>query len=139
MKIGSRSLRKAVATYGDIVIDEVKDIVVSTAQLIQSTAKTLAPVDEGSLRDSIEMEIFNDGLIAVVRVTAEHSIWIEYGTGIHAEGPGGSRAKKIPWAYWSDKLQKYITTYGMEAQPYWHPAIDAGQRHFRSRMRRLGK
>lgn len=136
MKVGSRSLRKAVATYGDIVIDEVKDIVVSTAQIIQSTAKSLAPVDDGNLRDSIEMEIFGDGLMAKVTVGASYAVYVEYGTGIYAVGGDG---RKTPWTYYSDKLGRYVTTRGMSAQPYWEPAIDAGQRHFRSRMRRLGK
>ncbi|MEZ0482650.1 HK97-gp10 family putative phage morphogenesis protein [Planococcus sp. SSTMD024] len=138
VKIGNRKLQKVAAEFGDQILDEVKRIVLETAQIIQSNAKSLAPVDSSNLKDSIEMEIFEDGLKAVVRVTADYAIYVEYGTGIYAEGPGGSRAKKIPWTYWSVKLQKYVTTSGMKAQPYWNPAVDAGERYFRREMRRLG-
>lgn len=139
VKIGNRKMQWAVAEFGDRILEEVRRIVVETAQIIQSEAKARAPVDSSNLRDSIEMEIFDGGLKAVVRVTAEYAIYVEYGTGIYAEGPGGSRAKKIPWSYFSPKLGKWVTTSGMPAQPYWNPAVDAGERYFRREMRRLGK
>lgn len=139
VKIGNRKMQWAVAEFGDRILEEVRRIVVETAQIIKSEAVARAAVDSGSLRDSIEMEIFDGGLKAVVRVTAEHAIWVEFGTGVYAEGPGGSRAKKIPWSYFSPKLNKWVTTSGMPAQPFWNPAIDAGERYFRREMRRLGK
>lgn len=132
-------MRRAVQRYGDSVIDEIKRIVLETAQLIQSEAKARAAVDEGALRDSIEMEIFDGGLRAVVRVTSEYAIYVEHGTGIYAEGPGGSRAKKIPWSYYSEKLGRWVTTSGMRSQPFWFPALDAGRRYFQNEMRRLGR
>ena len=135
---GSRELTRAIERYGDDVLEEVKQIVVGTAQIIQSTAKALAPVDSSALRDSIEMEVMPGGLKAKVQVTAEHAIWVEFGTGIYAEGPGGSQAKKIPWSYFSPTLNKWVTTSGNPAQPYWEPAIDAGRRYFQREMRRLG-
>lgn len=132
---GSRELTRAIERYGDDVLEEVKRIVVGTAQIIQSTAKTLAPVDDGSLRDSIEMEVLSGGMMAKVNVGAEYAVYVEFGTGIYAvEGNGRS----TPWTYYSDKLGRFVTTRGMEPQPFWEPAIDAGRRYFQREMRRLG-
>lgn len=33
------------------------------------------------------------GLTGIISVGAEYAIYVEYGTGIYATGPGGSRAK----------------------------------------------
>lgn len=133
--IGSRQLTRAVREYNDDVLEEVKRIIVGTAQIIQSTAKALAPVDDGSLRDSIEMDVLQGGLTAKVSVGVEYAIYVEFGTGIYAvEGNGRS----TPWTYYSDKLGRFVTTKGMRAQPFWEPAIDAGRSYFRREMGRLG-
>lgn len=128
-------MQRAIRRYGDNVIEEVKRIIIETAYIIHSNAQALAPVDEGNLRDSIEVEILQDGMKAIVRVTANYAIWIEYGTGIYAvEGNG----RNTPWTYYSDKLGRFVTTQGMKPQPFWDPAVDKGQRHFRKEMRELG-
>ncbi|WP_084246791.1 HK97-gp10 family putative phage morphogenesis protein [Planomicrobium okeanokoites] len=128
-------MSRALNRYGDSVIREVKRIVVETAQIILSNAKMLAPVDDGNLRDSIEMEVRMDGLKAKVQVTAHYAIYVEYGTGIYAvEGDG----RQTPWTYWSPKLNRFVTTRGMSPQPFWEPAIDAGQQYFDREMGRLG-
>lgn len=128
-------MQRAIRRYGDNVIDEVKRIIVETAYIIHSNAQALATVDEGNLRDSIEVEILPDGMTAIVRVTAHYAIYVEYGTGIYAvEGNG----RDTPWTYFSDKLGRFVTTEGMRPQPFWDPAIDKGQRHFRKEMRDLG-
>lgn len=130
-------LLRAAQRFEEGILEKVSDIVLETGRLIQTEAKALAPVDDGSLRDSIEMKMIGK-YNAVVTVGADHKIWVEFGTGIHAEGPGGSRAKKIPWTYYSLKLGRYATTEGMKAQPFWGPAVDAGQAYFKTEMRRLG-
>lgn len=128
-------MSRAIERYGDDVLGEVKRIVVSTAQLIQSTAKALAPVDDGALRDSIEMELLQDGLTAKVTVGVEYAVYVNFGTGIYAkEGDG----RKTPWTYYSDKLGRFVTTRGQRPQEFWGPAIDAGERYFMTEMRRLG-
>lgn len=135
VSFGSRQLSRAVQRYGDQVIEDVKRIVVETAQIILSNAKMMAPVDDGNLRDSIEMEIRDGGLLAVVRVTAHYAVYVEYGTGIYAVDGNG---RQTPWTFYSDKLGRYVTTRGMSPQPFWDPAIDIGDRHFKTEMRRLG-
>lgn len=136
VKIGNRALSNALKKYGDGILDEVKRIVVETAYIILSNAQALAPVDDGNLRDSMEVELMPNGLTAIVRVTANYAIYVEYGTGIYAvEGNG----RKTPWTYFSDKLGRFVTTEGMKPQPFWDPAIDRGRRHFRKEMRKLGR
>jgi len=133
---GSRSLSNALKKYGEGVEAEAKRIVVDTAIMILSNAKSLAAFDDGNLRDSIEIEIRNGGLTAIVRVTASYAIYVEFGTGIYAvEGDG----RKTPWTYYSNKLGRFVTTEGMQPQPYWFPAIDVGQKYFKKEMRKLGR
>lgn len=136
IKFGNKELAVALFKYGERIEREAKRIVVDTAKLILSNAKALAPVDDGNLRDSIEMEILNDGLTAIVRVTASYAVYVEYGTGIYAvEGNG----RKTPWTYYSTKLGRFVSTQGMRPQPYWNPSIDVGERYFKSEMRKLGR
>lgn len=54
---------------------------------------------------------------------------MNYGTGIYAVGPGGSRAKNIPWRY-KDADGHWHTPKGQRAQPFWEPAIDEGRAFF---------
>lgn len=123
--------------YAKKVEKRAKEIVLETAQIIQSNAKALAPVDDGALRDSITMRIENGGFSAVIHVDSFYALYVNYGTGIYAEGPGGSRAKKIPWTYWSPKLNRWVTTSGMKPQEFWEPSVSAGERHFIREMRRF--
>lgn len=128
-------MQRAIRKYGDDVITEIKKIIIETAYVIQSNAQAQAPVDDGNLRDSIEVELLQGGLTAVVRVTANYAIYVEYGTGIYAKEGNG---RDTPWTYYSDKLVRFVTTEGMRPQPFWDPAVKMGQRHFRREMRRLG-
>lgn len=133
--LGNKYMRRAVRKYAEDFEAEVKKIVTETAAIIHSNAKALAPVDDGNLRDSIEMEILNDGFLAFVRVTAHYAIYVEYGTGIYASKGNG---RQTPWTYYSDKLNRFVTTEGQKPQEFWSPAIDAGDRHFRNELRKLG-
>lgn len=134
---GWPKLQEYAADYTEDVEKRVKQIVLETGQLIQSIAKASAPVDDGSLRDSISLKLLNGGFVAVVHVGTDYAIYVNYGTGIYAEGPGGSRAKKIPWTYFSSKLNRFVTTSGMKPQEFWEPAAEAGGRHFITEMGRL--
>lgn len=138
VKVGHKQLQKVLQQYGYEVEKRVKEIILETTLLIHNHAKTLAPVDDGNLRDSIEFDILENGFTGYVRVGAEYAIYVEYGTGIYATGPGGSSAKKIPWVYYSEKLQRFVMTSGNPEQPFWFPAIRKGQRYFRKEMKRLG-
>ncbi len=135
IKFGNKGLELSLKKFEENMIEDVKKVIASTAAIIHSTATTLAPVDEGNLKQSIEIQFLKGGLTAVVTVNSSYAVWIEYGTGVYSKD---GRGRKTPWVYWSDKLQRFTVTQGMPAQPFWGPAIDLGARHFHREMRRLG-
>lgn len=126
---GNNNLVVALEDYREEMEDWVKKGIAKTTQSIYNTAIALAPVDMGYLKESIDFMYKDGGMTGVISVGAEYAIYVEYGTGIYATGPGGSRAKKIPWSY-QDADGEWHTTKGMEAQPFWNPAIDAGRKTF---------
>lgn len=52
----------------------------TTAIIVQSIAKQLAPVDTGRLRSSIQIERFEGGLIQSVGSNVEYAKHVEFGT-----------------------------------------------------------
>lgn len=137
LKYGSRKLERAFAKYREDVEKHVKKVVQDTATLIFTEVKARMPRDSGAMQDSVTLTVKDDGLTAVIHVGAFYAIYVNFGTGIHAEGPGGSRAKTIPWVYFSEKYQRFVTTSGMRSQEFWDPAIDIGARYFTREMGRM--
>ena len=135
-RIGANKVRKALNRWGESIEADVKRIVVETANLLKAEAVARAPVDTGDLKQSIEVDILNDGLTAIVTVGVHYAIYIEFGTGIYAVKGNG---RKTPWSYYSNKLDQWVTTRGMRAQPFWFPAIEIAQDYFKKEMRKLGR
>lgn len=127
--MAKNNLSRALKTFSDKTIDDVERGVSETAMIIDSEASRRVAVDTGMTKNSIQSEI--GGLKATVMVGAAHAVYLEFGTGIYASGPGGSRAKKIPWTYKGDD-GKWYTTYGMPAQPFWFPSIDVAAKFFKN-------
>ena len=127
--MAANNLVRALQVFSDKTVDEAEQGVSETAMLLNTEASSRAPVDEGNLKNSIQSEI--GGLEATVMVGASYGIFVEYGTGVYAKGPGGSRAKKIPWSY-KGADGKWYTTYGMRAQPFWFPSIDVARKYFKN-------
>lgn len=130
IKYGSNKLVIDLEKFEDEIQDWVKKGIAKTTLVIYNNAVALAPVDLGYLRESIDFNFTDGGYSSVISVGAEYAIYVEFGTGIYAKGPGGSRAKKIPWSYKGDDGEWY-TTYGQQAQPFWFPAEDKGEKFFR--------
>lgn len=135
-RFGSRALSKALKKWGNQIEDEIKRIVAETATIIQTEARARAPVDSGYLRQSIEVEVFQSGLTAIVTVDSSYSIYIEYGTGIYSVNGNGN---KDGWVFYSEKYGEFVFTRGMEAQPFWAPAIEVGRKYFKNEMKKLGR
>ena len=55
-------------------------VVAKTAHDIEADAKSLAPVDTGTLRNSISTTIGNGGLSAEIGPTVHYAPYLEYGT-----------------------------------------------------------
>lgn len=85
-----------------------------------SHIKPLVPVDTGNLRSSIDYKI-NEAEKEVLVGTNEHyAIYVEYGTGVHAENGNG---RKTPWIYRDPKTGKRVRTTGSRPKPYMRPGF----------------
>lgn len=91
------------------------------AQRVQAKAKSLVPVDTGHLKQSIAIRQTKQRGKTVMEVgtSAEHSVFVEYGTGIYAEEGNGRRT---PWVYKDPKSGKFYLTKGVKPHPYLRPA-----------------
>ena len=87
--------------------------------LVERSAKEKAPKGDGNLRRSITSKV--DNLEGVVYTPLEYAPYVEYGTGLFAEG--GNGRKDVPWSYQDDKGE-WHTTSGMNPSPYMRPALD---------------
>lgn len=103
-------------TTGNVVTEGLSE----GAKMIQSTAKRLAPVDEGQLRNSIIVQVVDTGVVDVA-ATAEHAIYNEYGTGKLGD-PSVPHTTKDSWVY-KGSDGKFYTTHGMEPRPFMYPAL----------------
>lgn len=130
VKFGADELVVELEKYDKEIEKWVKKGIIKTTNAIANEAKARAPVNLGHLRSSITTEILDGGMTGKVNVGANYAIYVEFGTGIYAKGPGGSRAKKIPWTYFDEERGKFVTTKGQQAQPFWNPAIDKGRQVF---------
>ena len=87
--------------------------------LVETAAKRNAPKGSGELRRSITSKV--DGLQGIIFTPLEYAPYVEYGTGLYAEG--GNGRKDVPWAYEDPKTGELIWTSGQEPQPYMRPAL----------------
>jgi HK97 gp10 family phage protein len=110
-------------------LDEITDVnklihnMGKACALVERAAKQKAPKDTGNLRRSItsEVEHTGDNVIGTVFTPLQYAPYVEYGTGLFAEGGGGRT--DVPWSYQDDKGD-WHTTSGMEPQPFMRPALD---------------
>lgn len=134
-RIGNKKLRRAVDKWEKDIETQISYIIHETASIIVHEAKNRVPVDEGDLRDSIEMKILGK-FEARVDVGEFYSVYIEYGTGIYAKNGDG---RKTPWSYYYPKIDSWVTTRGMVAQPFWIPSLEIAEKYFKAEMRKLGR
>jgi len=131
---GFKGFERAIDDFEDKVIDDVKRVVAETAEMMANQMRALAPVDDGNLRDSIEVKYFNKGLSARVTVGSFYAVFLEFGTGIYAAGGDG---RKDPWVYYSDKLNRFVFTRGIRPQPFFRPSVEQALNHFQKEMNKL--
>jgi HK97 gp10 family phage protein len=86
--------------------------------LVERAAKEKAPKGTGELRRSITSRIEGDK--GIVFTPLEYAPYVEYGTGLFAEGEGRA---DVPWSY-QDEEGNWHTTSGMKPQPYLRPALN---------------
>lgn len=88
--------------------------------LVERAAKEKAPKDTGELRRSIASKV--EELKGIVYSNLLYAPYVEYGTGLFAEGEGGGR-QDVPWWYQDDEGEWHKTS-GMKPQPYMKPALE---------------
>lgn len=90
------------------------------AAIVERAAKQKAPKGDGDLRRSISSRV--EGLTGIVFSPLEYAPYVEYGTGLFAEG--GNGRKNVPWAYRDEKTGELIWTSGQHPKPYMRPALN---------------
>ena len=93
----------------------------SAALIVEASAKALAPVDSGELRDKIDHNVKNtaNGPVATIGSPLDYALYVEYGTGEKAENGAG---RKGGWSYQTPDGEWHHTN-GMEPQPFLRPAF----------------
>ena len=86
--------------------------------LVERSAKQKAPKDKGDLRRSITSKV--EDTEGVVYTPLEYAPYVEYGTGLFAEGGG---RQDVPWNYQDDEGNWHSTS-GQKPQPYMRPALN---------------
>ena len=105
--VGVEKLQKKLKK--NVQMEDVKRVVRHNGAEMQEKAQRNAPVDTGTLKRSIGLEITDSGMAAEVEPTAEYAPYVELGTRF------------------------------MEAQPYLKPAFDDQKEKFKKDMKKLVK
>jgi len=110
---GMQSLRRKLNTIKNLDRDpRVNQALGRGAKLIQGAVKLLTPVDTGNLRNEIfaEEEKFMQW---IVDTNVEYSLYVEFGTGKLGD-PSVPHTNKESWVYYSDALERFVTTHGQK-------------------------
>src|SRR6266478_7285597 len=86
--VGAKELKEAFEKAGGIVLGALSEGLNKTAFAIEADAKTLAPHDTGTLRDSLHTEParpINLDMEAKVGTNLEYAPYQEFGTGIYGQ------------------------------------------------------
>ena len=138
-KRGNKRVERALKKWQDDIINEIKRIIKNTTFLLEKELKARMPHETGEMAQSINVKFDADGYGAKLEIGVSYAIYVNYGTGIYAQGPGGSRAKKIPWVYFNTRWGRFVLTHGQRAQFFWEQAVDEAADYFIKEFRKLGK
>jgi HK97 gp10 family phage protein len=128
MKVSVQGLNKSIQQmnqYTNQKVDAIKTIIAESTQNIENGAVARSPVaeiDGGNLKNGIFKEFADGGLIGKVIDPSGYGLYVEFGTGIYAEGDKPGR--QTPWVYFDDKLDRFVFTRGMRAQPFLNPSYE---------------
>lgn len=113
-----------------------KETMNKATAIVQGSAKALASVDTGNLRNSIHMKVTvtSNGCQGKVYTNVEYAPFVEFGTGIKGNGTYPYKLKNIslayrdsPWIYTPDG-KKFYYTKGQKAQPFMYPALEQNKK-----------
>lgn len=110
-------------------VNKITQAINQSTLLVESTAKQNASncKDTGALQNSImsSVETTNEAVIGYVSTNLEYAPYVEYGTGLFAEGGNG---RQSPWSYQDDK-ENWHTTRGQHPQPFMRPALSENKQN----------
>lgn len=91
--------------------------------IVERAAKENAPKGSGELRRSITSKVESSGtqIQGTVYTPLEYAPYVEYGTGLFAKG--GNGRQEVPWRYFNEETQEWVSTSGQHPQPYLVPAL----------------
>ena len=92
--------------------------------IVERAAKENAPKGNGDLRRSITHTVVTEGeeVKGKVYTPLEYAPYVEYGTGLFAEG--GNGRQDVPWCYRDEKTGEFVYTSGQHPIPYLRPALE---------------
>lgn len=119
MSVEISGIDSLIDTLEDLSDDSnIEDGLKKACALVERTAKQKAPKGTGELRRSITSKI--QGKEGIVFTPLEYAPYVEFGTGLFAEGGG---RMDVPWNYQDDE-GNWHTTSGMKPHPFFRPALD---------------
>lgn len=102
----------------------IREVLLQACLIVENEAKRMAPVDVGTLRNSIRSEVELSGGVygaqGAVGTNLEYAPYVELGTGLFAVNGNG---RQEPWSY-QDADGNWHTTIGQHPQPYLEPALE---------------
>jgi HK97 gp10 family phage protein len=141
---------RTIDQWSEEKIQAVRDAVNESALNIQRAAKQRCPVDEGTLRASIQIEPAQGQSIGLrVGTNLEYAPYVEWGTGVfatHPEIPGRSTPWAFPVAATSGKKdynwpiieingEPYYLTRGAKPHPYLFPSAEEEKPNYLNNIR----
>lgn len=106
-----------------IGVEKIEKNMQKACAIVERAAKEKAIKGRGDLRRSITSKVETEGetVIGKVYTPLEYAPYVEYGTGLYAEG--GNGRQDVPWSY-QDIEGEWHTTCGREPTPFLRPALE---------------
>lgn len=146
MILGEKSLMDAL---GELSATDLHDAVSKGIKTVQAEAKSLCPVYDGELRDSIYTSVENgeESIRGTCYTNKSYAAYVEFGTGpkgqanhegispdvavsysqspwwIHESQVGRETAERYGWPYIDTPDGRFYRCSGQAAQPYMYPAL----------------
>ena len=146
MILGEKSLMDAL---GELSAIDLHDAVSKRIKTVQAEAKSLCPVYDGELRDSIYTSVENgeESIRGTCYTNKSYAAYVEFGTGpkgqanhegispdvavsysqspwwIHESQVGRETAERYGWPYVDTPDGRFYRCSGQAAQPYMYPAL----------------
>ena len=127
---GIKEVEKALKTMDKHLRQDVGDEINASALNIQSSAKRLAPVDLGFLRNQIALVPIGD-LTYSVEARAKYSAYLEFGTGGLVKIPAGFEDLAILFK------GRGIRTINIRPQPFLIPSYETEKPKLIQRLKKL--